>query len=108
MARYSIVRFPGDDPGIGIQPVSPREVSTREVGSVVIATAAVSLLPTEAHAYIDPGAGSVLLQAAIGAAAAAAIVVKTYWVRIKRVFSPRSRRPVEPQPSPDAGPGKRD
>lgn len=36
-----------------------------------------------AHAYLDPGTGSMLLQGAIAAIAAAAFAIKTYWYRIK-------------------------
>ena len=32
-----------------------------------------------AHAYLDPGAGSLLLQVLMGGLAGAAVVVKVYW-----------------------------
>jgi hypothetical protein len=34
-------------------------------------------------AYIDPGAGSFLVQAILGVVAAVAVTVRMYWVRIK-------------------------
>lgn len=34
-----------------------------------------------AYAYLDPGTGSIILQAVIGAVAGALIVVKLYWYR---------------------------
>jgi hypothetical protein len=37
-------------------------------------------------AYLDPGTGSLLLQAIVGGAAAAAVTAKLYWRRITRVF----------------------
>lgn len=43
----------------------------------------VLLLSTPAYAYIDPGTGSILLQALMGIAAVVFITVKTYWARIK-------------------------
>lgn len=36
-----------------------------------------------AHAYLDPGTGSMILQGAIAALAAAAFTIKTYWYRIR-------------------------
>ncbi len=35
-------------------------------------------------AYIDPGSGSLLLQALAGGVAAAAVVGKVYWRRLRR------------------------
>jgi hypothetical protein len=37
-------------------------------------------------AYIDPGAGSMILQALAGGVAGAMVVGKLYWGRIKRVL----------------------
>jgi hypothetical protein len=37
-------------------------------------------------AYLDPGAGSLLIQVLIAAFAGAAVALKVYWVRIKRFF----------------------
>lgn len=37
----------------------------------------------EAHAYIDPGSGSILLQLLLGGFAGAVVVVKLYWQRLK-------------------------
>ncbi len=37
-------------------------------------------------AYIDPGSGSFLFQAAIGAALAAGMSVKLFWRRIRSFF----------------------
>ena len=34
--------------------------------------------------YIDPGSGSMLLQAIAGGVAAAAVVTKVYWRRLRR------------------------
>jgi hypothetical protein len=43
------------------------------------------LLPTML-AYLDPGAGSMILQALAGGVAGAAVVGKLYWARIKRAL----------------------
>ena len=39
------------------------------------------------HYYLDPGTGSLLIQLAIGALVGGWIVIKNYWVRIKRFFN---------------------
>jgi hypothetical protein len=36
--------------------------------------------------YLDPGTGSLLLQAIVGGVAAAAVTARLYWRRISRVF----------------------
>ncbi len=42
-----------------------------------------------AHAYLDPGTGSMMLQAIVGAVAAAAIVGRLYWSKTKDFFMRR-------------------
>lgn len=42
-----------------------------------------------AFAYLDPGSGSAIVSAIIGAFVAAGLVVKTYWYKLKSVFSRR-------------------
>ena len=54
------------------------------MGWIVFLTAWLFAAATDkAYAYMDPGTGSYLLQIAIGAALAAAFVIKGYWIRIK-------------------------
>lgn len=45
------------------------------------------LSTSELHAYLDPGTGSILIQGLIAGIAAAALIVKTYWYRIKSLFA---------------------
>lgn len=40
----------------------------------------------DVHAYLDPGAGSVFLQALLAAVAVAAVTLKYYWYRILKLF----------------------
>lgn len=40
-----------------------------------------------AHAYIDPGSGSIIIQAIIGAVAAGLFTLKIYWHRLTGLFS---------------------
>jgi hypothetical protein len=52
------------------------------------------------HAYIDPGTGSIVLQAVIGAFAAALVAIGMFWKQIKafvrNLFS-RSKKSEEPR-----------
>jgi hypothetical protein len=47
------------------------------------------LVTGDAHAYLDPGTGSMLLQVALGGVAAIAVAVKLYWYRILAVLGIR-------------------
>jgi hypothetical protein len=40
-----------------------------------------------AYAYIDPGSGSLLIQAIVGAIAAVGVTLKLYWHKLKVFFS---------------------
>ncbi len=57
-----------------------------------------SLLSIITHhlAYIDPGTGSIIVQAVVAAVAGAAIAAKVYWHRILNFFS---RHSVKSDPS---------
>ena len=46
-------------------------------------------------AYLDPGTGSMILQAVLGGIAGIAVLVKVGWRRIIGLFSPRRRRAFE-------------
>lgn len=41
----------------------------------------------DAHAYLDGGSGSMLLQLLLGGAAGSAAIIRLYWDRIKAFFS---------------------
>lgn len=47
------------------------------------------LVPLDVFAYIDPGAGSALLQGIIGGLAAVVVVLKLYWYRVMRFLGIR-------------------
>ena len=40
----------------------------------------------DAHAYIDPGSGSIILQALLGALAAIGASISIYWSKFKNFF----------------------
>ena len=48
----------------------------------------------DAHAYFDPGTGSIILQAVIAAIAAVSIGLRTFWSQLKAFFS-RNRSAVD-------------
>jgi len=58
------------------------------------------VFPTRAHAYIDPGAGSYMLQFAVATALAGAYTLKVYWRRLRSSFS-RLFRKEPPHDSDD-------
>ena len=74
-----------------------------EIPSLLTFTAIFSLAGTNvAHAYLDPGVGSMLLQIILGGAAGAAVLFRLYWSRFLSVFGMRRQseeQPFSPQPS---------
>jgi uncharacterized membrane protein len=51
---------------------------------------ALGILTSPAYAYLDPGTGSILLQALIGGVAASVTVVSLYYQRVKAFFIGKS------------------
>jgi hypothetical protein len=47
----------------------------------------ISILTSPAFAYIDPGSGSAIMSAIIGFFVASGIAIKTYWYKIKSIFT---------------------
>jgi hypothetical protein len=76
----------------------------RALLSALSLIAAVLLLPTsEAHAYLDPGTGSIIVQGVIGGIAAALVVVKLYWQKLKGLFGLRGPANGAGAPAPRSG-----
>ena len=46
----------------------------------------------EAHAYLDPGSGSMILQLLLGGVVGIAAVLKLYWNALARVFRRKKHR----------------
>lgn len=53
------------------------------------------LFAVPAHAYLDPGSGSAILQGILGALAAIAITLKLYWHRFLRLIGLRKPTQAE-------------
>lgn len=51
------------------------------------------LLSRDAHAYLDPGTGSMIVQMIIGGVLAASYAIKMYWKKIKAFFSRKKELP---------------
>lgn len=56
--------------------------------NITLATdvAGIILFEGNAHAYLDPGTGSMILQGILGGIAAVAVVGRLYWDRLKRLL----------------------
>jgi len=69
-----------------------------------MATLAVGILTSSAHAYLDPGTGSMILQVLLGGVAGLALVGKLYWHKLLSLFGLR-RDDVEvtTRDGPEAG-----
>jgi hypothetical protein len=67
------------------------------IGSYLILCAiAVFGFPARAEAYLDPTAGSMVLQVVMGGVLAASVATKVYWNRVKSFFR-RDRKPGAPR-----------
>jgi peptidoglycan/LPS O-acetylase OafA/YrhL len=55
----------------------------------------------EAHAYLDPSTGSMILSAIVGLFATLGLAVKTYWYKLKNLV--KRRRPATPATGQSAG-----
>ena len=71
---------------------------------IIFALAACLSIAPPAHAYLDPGTGSMLLSALIGLAAAVALGLKMFWYRLVALFRGKGRavRPGEVKGPPAA------
>ncbi len=58
-------------------------------------------IPLSIIAYIDPGTGSIILQALVATVVGAAIAVKLFWHRILKFFGLRKGIPVDPDAKSD-------
>jgi hypothetical protein len=71
---------------------SPRAVASIALTSAIV----VALTPVVAHAqYLDPGAGSIIVQAVIAVVVGVAATTRIYWYRISAFFDRRSKEKGE-------------
>ena len=60
--------------------------------SAVFVVVALVAFEQPAAAYLDPGAGSMLLQALLGGVAAVGVIAKLYWHRVTTAINDRLQR----------------
>ena len=60
--------------------------------SVLLVVAALLAFEAPAAAYLDPGTGSMLLQALLGGVAAVGVIARLYWRRVTAAISGRLQR----------------
>jgi len=65
---------------------------------LITLTVVVGLLASPAYAYLDPGTGSILVQALLAALAVASAGVVAFWTRIRQLFS--RKRPARTDDAP--------
>ena len=63
---------------------------------IVFAVLVTAWLP--AFAYIDPGSGSAIMSLIIGFFVALGLMVKTYWYKLKALFTRQTRSAGNPNP----------
>lgn len=64
------------------------------------------VLPAHAYAYLDPGAGSMLLQIILGGVGGIVVLAKLYWHKIKLFFVRHPKTSDQSEPSdPDGAAG---
>lgn len=66
---------------------------------VVLVTVLVLVAEAPAEAYLDPGAGSILLQVLLGGVAAAGVVAKLFWQSLSAPFRRRPSTDGDQSPS---------
>ena len=70
-----------------------------DVRFMVFAVLVTAWLP--ASAYIDPGSGSAIMSLIIGFFVALGLMVKTYWYKLKALFTRQTRSADNPDPEPE-------
>jgi hypothetical protein len=66
---------------------------SRSIAMLAILTLLYSIFPLEAHAYLDPGTGSYILQIVLAAIVGIGFAIKLSWGRIKSfVHNLRSKK----------------
>lgn len=54
-----------------------------------------------AHAYLDPGTGSMILQGIIGTVAVGLVAIRMYWAKVKQFFAGRPAPETRDEPLRD-------
>ena len=63
----------------------------KKISIIIFIAFFIAITAAPAHAYLDPGTGSMILQIVIGAVAGALLAVKAYWYKVSTYFSSRQK-----------------
>lgn len=69
-------------------------MSDRKTNSMIVAAVMLAATTAPAYAYIDPGTGSLALQALIGAVAGGMFAAKMWWARIASHLPGSKKKPT--------------
>ena len=59
------------------------------------------LTVSSAHAYLDPGTGSIILQGLIAAIAAGAVFIKIYWYKLLKLLGIKKKGDIDDNKNSD-------
>ena len=59
------------------------------------------LTVSSAHAYLDPGTGSIILQGLIAAIAAGAVFIKIYWYKLLKLLGVKKKGDIDDNKNSD-------
>jgi len=65
------------------------------MNKILIINIFILVTANNAHAYIDPGSGSIIIQAILGGIAAVGTTVTIYWSKIKKFFSKNKKNSTD-------------
>jgi hypothetical protein len=81
-----------------------KNVFARAASALCLMLFLLATLPQPAHAYLDPGAGSMMLQIILGGLAGLAVGLRLFWHRMLGFFYRRPPTPpADANPAPDPG-----
>ena len=67
--------------------IANKKFSRLKIQIAVISLLLPGFIISDAYAYLDPGSGSIVIQAIIGALVGTGIAIKVYWEKLKIKFS---------------------
>ncbi|MDP6376728.1 MAG: hypothetical protein QF921_12510 [Pseudomonadales bacterium] len=62
------------------------------------------LIAQPVHAYLDPGAGSLIIQGIVAAIAVVGVTARAYWQRLRSLFGMQSESPANLEPDEPENP----
>lgn len=71
----------------------------KRFGWITVGTCMLFFVPQPAFAYIDPGTGSMILQLLLAGLAGAALFLRSYWAKVKKILGFRRDTREEEKPA---------